>query len=216
MKDSDISLLIYLGEKTHLFSDFQTSTSKIAIDLNISQQTISRRLKILENQNLITREVNHQGHIIRLNKKAIDYLNNIKKRIDSIYQKRKNYIEGTVEDGLGEGKYYLSLSGYKKRIKKSLNFIVYPGTLNIKVKKQDLNSFLNTLKPIEIKGFRTKQRTFGNLTCYIIQLKTERAAIVVPERTRYDDILEIIAPVNLRQKFNLNTGDKVKIKDIKD
>ena len=44
-------------------------------------------------------------------------------------------LKGTIIKGLGEGAYFMSMGHYKKEIKKKLGFDAYPGTLNIKIKK---------------------------------------------------------------------------------
>lgn len=206
-----IELLLYLADKTKLFFPVETSTNKISSDLNISQQTISRKLREMENLGLITRNVNYKGHLITLTQKSINILKEHSKKIQDLLKNKKISILGTLVDGSGEGSYYISLKQYKEKIRKKLGFTIYPGTLNIKVDKEKINPFLNSLIPIKISGFKTKQRTFGEITCYKIKFKNTDAAIVVPERTRYEDILEIIAPFNLRNKFNLKTGGKITI-----
>ncbi len=136
---------------------------------------------------------------------------NHSKKLNALLKDKKTSITGTVQDGSGEGTYYTSLKQYKEKIKQKLGFKVYPGTLNIKIKKEETAPFLNCLTPIKIAGFKTKERTFGSITCYKIKLKNTKAAIVAPEKTRYKDILEIIASFNLRNKFNLKTGTKITI-----
>jgi len=211
MNRNYLDLLLYLADKTKLFSPLETSTTKISSDLKTSQQTISRKLREMENLNLITRTVNYKGHVITLTQKAINTLKEHLKQLQNILKSKKASISGTIEEGLGEGSYYISLKQYKEEIKKKLGFKVYPGTLNLKANKEDINPFLNSLEPIKITGFKTKERAFGNITCYKVKLKNILAAIVVPERTRYENVLEIIAPFNLRNKFSLKTGDKITI-----
>ena len=209
MNHNYLDLLLYLADKTKLFSPLETSTTKISSDLKTSQQTISRKLREIENLNLITRAVNYKGHVITLTKKAISELKEHSKQVQNILKSKKASISGTIEEGLGEGSYYISLKQYKEEIKQKLEFKVYSGTLNLKVNKEDMAPFLNSLEPIRISGFKTKERAFGEITCYKVKFKNIHAAIVVPERTRYENVLEIIAPFNLRNKFSLKTGDKI-------
>lgn len=206
-----LGLLMYLADKTNLFSVLETSTTKISSDLKISQQTISRKLREMEALGLITRSVNYKGHIIILTQKSINILKEHSKKIQNLLKNKKVPITGTLINGSGEGSYYISLRQYKEKIRKKLGFRVYPGTLNVKIRKEEINPFLNSLVPIKINGFKTKERTFGEIICYKIKFRNIQIAIVVPERTRYEDILEIIAPFNLRNKLNLKTGDKITI-----
>lgn len=44
-------------------------------------------------------------------------------------------------------------------------------------------------------------------------MDTVKCAIVIPEVTGYpEDAIEIVAPVNLREKFHIKDGDIVKVK----
>ena len=144
-----------------------------------------------------------------LTQKSFNILREHLKRIQKLLKYKKSSITGILVEGIGQGCYYVSQ--YKERIKKSLGFMPYPGTLNIKVNKKEIRSFLYSLNKIVIKGFKTKERSFGEITCYKVKIKNLTAAVVVPERTRYDDVLEIIAPFYLRTKFNFKTGDKITI-----
>jgi riboflavin kinase len=84
--------------------------------------------------------------------------------------------------------------------------------LNIEVKKEELAKLIANKSLITIKGFSTSKRSFGNLACCKIRIKGIEAAIVIPERTRHpDDIIEVIAPVHLRDKLKIKDNDKVKI-----
>ena len=208
MNRNYLDLLLYLADKTKLFSPLETSTTKISSDLKTSQQTISRKLREMEALGLITRAVNYKGHVITLTQKSISALRNHLKQVQNILKSKKTSISGTIEEGSGEGSYYISLKQYKEEIRKKLGFKVYPGTLNLKVSKENVAPFLNSLTPLQINGFKTKERAFGNITCYKVKFKNVQVAIVVPERTRYENVLEIIAPFNLRNKFSLKNKDK--------
>ena len=118
-------------------------------------------------------------------------------------------MRGKVSAGRGEGQYYISKDGYKIQFREILGFEPFPGTLNVK---------LNTLfvppeqKAIRIKGFQDEDRTFGECRCYRIKLNGIDATVVRPERSDYPaDLIEVIAPVNLRKALVLGEGDLVEI-----
>ena len=202
---------MYIAKKRGLFDDLKSSTSEIAIDLKVSQQTISRKLREMEAKGLIKRNVLADGLKVRIDDKGRDFLKGIFFDLRNIFAK-KNELFGHVSSGIGEGKYYVGLANYQKQFEKELGFKAYPGTLNLKVKKSDAMNFLNNLKPITINGFKTKTRTFGSLTCYKIEVNSIEAAIVIPERARHsEDIVEVIAPVYLRGRLKLKDKDKVKV-----
>jgi riboflavin kinase, archaea type len=116
---------------------------------------------------------------------------------------------GKVSAGRGEGQFYISKDGYKRQFREILGFEPFPGTLNVK---------LGTLfvppeqKAIRIKGFQDGDRTFGECRCYKIKLNGIDAAVVRPERSDYPhDLIEVIAPVNLRKALVLGEGDLVEV-----
>ncbi len=111
-------------------------------------------------------------------------------------------LKGTVISGDGNGKKFIELLWVKQQIKEKLDFIPYPGTLNIKlteksVKQRKLIEKSPTAKIIPAKGYCSGLlfRAFiGILEC----------AIVIPEVPDYPEtLLEIIAPVNLRKSLQL-------------
>jgi riboflavin kinase len=117
-------------------------------------------------------------------------------------------VTGKISSGSGEGSKFIEIPWVKEQIARKLGFVPYPGTLNLKLSEGIANSeLLKNAKAIEIlppKGF-CRGRCFnacfmGAMTC----------AVVVPEVENYpEDVLEVIAPMNLREKFGLKDGDLV-------
>lgn len=205
-----IETLMYIAKKG-LFGVVKTSTLKIASELNVSQQTVSRDLREMEKIGLIKREATPHGISVVLEDKAMDFLKKHLAELNKIFEKKKE-LDGKVIAGVGEGRYYVELNGYQKQFKKKLGFRAYPGTLNLVVDKKDALSFLNSSKLIEINAFSTKKRTYGSLKCYKINIDGIDGAVVVPERARHsEEIIEVIAPVCLRDKFGLKNNDKLRI-----
>jgi riboflavin kinase len=120
--------------------------------------------------------------------------------------------------GMGEGKYYMSLGGYKKQFEKKIGYIPYPGTLNIRLvdrlsleNREKIESFRYQF----IDGFSDSKRTYGWVKCYPAIINGNdniRSDLLLLERTHHDkNMLEIIAPVNIKQALQLKNGDNVKI-----
>ena len=65
--------------------------------------------------------------------------------------------------------------------------------------------------PLIVTGFSHEGRTFGDVICYRMKVNGEvEAAVVIAQRTHHsENILEIIAPVNLRERLGLVDGDQV-------
>ncbi len=120
-------------------------------------------------------------------------------------------LEGVVTGGLGKGASFLALDYYKDQIKEKLDFVPYPGTFNISTLKNK-TLILKTLSKIRIDGINKGGKIYGGANCYPAAIKGIPAAVIVPDLTIHNqDILEIIAPINLRSKLNLKDGDKIKI-----
>jgi riboflavin kinase len=123
-------------------------------------------------------------------------------------------LTGTVITGLGEGKYYMSLSGYRQQFGSLLGFEPYPGTLNIRLSPSSLavRKKIEALNWIRIKGFSADSRTFGDARCLPCRIGNVPCAIVIPGRTHYpDDVIEVIAPVALRRQLRVEDSDTVTI-----
>ena len=123
---------------------------------------------------------------------------------------KKVVLNGTIARGLGEGAYFMSMQHYKKEIKKKLGFDAYPGTLNLKVSKSQINS-LKKIKPIEIDSFKKNNKTFGGADCYRAKIKSINGSIIIPHLTKHKDVIEFIAPVHLKSELKLKDGDKIKV-----
>ena len=119
-------------------------------------------------------------------------------------------VNGVVARGLGEGAFFMTMEHYKKEIKNKLGFNAYPGTLNLKVGKKQLN-LLKKIMPIRINGYKSKNKTFGGVNCYKAKIKNINGSVILPDLTKHKDIIEFVAPVHLKSELKLKNGDKIKI-----
>jgi riboflavin kinase len=119
---------------------------------------------------------------------------------------------------MGEGRYYMELSGYKNQFIERLGFKPYPGTLNLRLKtEEDIRGrqILRDIEGIEINGFVSGERTFGPVKCFIAKIDGVEGAVIIPMRTHHGfNTLEVIAPENIRERLGLNDGDIVTVKVI--
>ena len=128
---------------------------------------------------------------------------------------KKAVLNGTIVSGLGEGAYFMSMRHYQKEIKKKLGFDAYPGTLNLKVKKNQID-LLKKVNPIKIAGFKKDNETFGGADCYKAKIKNINGAIIIPYLTKHKkNIVEFIAPVHLKVELKLKDEGKIKVELIK-
>jgi riboflavin kinase len=164
---------------------------------------------------MIERSLTKDGQFIVITEKGMQML--YKEYLDykKIFEKEGRIkIRGRVFSGVGEGRYYVSLEGYKKQFIEKLGFDPYPGTLNIKILKEEMyfRRRLDEDEGILIKGFSTEDRTFGDVKAFKCRVDGIDGAVVIPQRTHYPpDILEIISSKKLRDELELEDGDVVEV-----
>ncbi len=195
--------------------DFKSVTTvELGKKIGMSQQSTSRWLRKLEDMELINEEKTENRINIKITKKGLDILKKESFDYRRIFESPK-YVEitGEVISGLGEGRYYIMKKGYYNQIKEKLFFEPYPGTLNIKVYPRDLEKveMLKSMSGILIKGFEAKGRTYGNVKAYLCTINGRDASLIIPERTHYKDVVEIVSNRNLRKELKLKDGFPVDI-----
>ena len=194
------------------------NTGLVAKSLGVSQQTASRRLIELERQGLIMRSTEGKTQTVRITKEGLDNLTQMYRVLRSVYEAPKAEVEmnAVVFSGLSEGAYYMGMEGYRKQFRSKLGFDPFPGTLNLRVRKEDLGARreLDNSPFIEIEGFANKTRTYGAVKGYRAIINGQaQGAVIVPVRAHYgEDVIEVISPEKLRARFNLKDGDTVSIK----
>jgi riboflavin kinase len=120
-------------------------------------------------------------------------------------------LRGRVFSGKGEGAEYIGLDWVKKQTKEKLGFTPYEGTLNmlLTVESVEDRKLLMKSDRLEIApnaGYcsaKLFKASVGNVAC----------AIVIPEVRGYpEDVIEVIAPSNLRRMLNLVEGSMIEVK----
>lgn len=196
----------------------ELSSIQFAAHLDLSQQTAARKLKALEEEKLISRQFLPDGQLISITKNGIDALHKELYDYTEIFSGNGSIkiLSGKLITGLGEGQYYISLEGYRTQFLEKLGFDPYPGTLNIKLDAKSIDLRKKITESIKIAGFTDQNRTFGKGSCFMVRICDIEGAVITPERTHYpDDIIEIIAPVNLRDHLDLKDGHNVNVEVIK-
>ena len=119
-------------------------------------------------------------------------------------------FNGTITSGQGNGKKYLELPWVKKQIQEKLGYTAYPGTLNIILSEKSTNQRkkLNGKKAIQIcpaEGY-----CFGAI--FKAAINGLECAVVIPQVKEYpENILEVIAPLYLREALKLKDKDQVAV-----
>ncbi|MCL2460763.1 MAG: DUF120 domain-containing protein [Euryarchaeota archaeon] len=185
-------------------------------ELGFSPQTASRRLKDLELAGLLERTLLPHGQEVTLTEAGTQILREEHAVYHQIFQSEPDewVMLGAVTSGLGEGAYYIGLEPYCVQFRKNLGFRPYPGTLNIQLTPAGtkIRKSLHNSRMITIFGFESDGRTFGQVLCYPCTIEHIQCGIVIPGRSHYpDSLIEVIAPVQLREVFSLTDGDEVSV-----
>jgi riboflavin kinase len=187
------------------------STTALAEEIGVSQQTASRWLIELEDEGLIARA---RGGL-KVTDACIDRCRTLYSLLRGVFEtSRFMEIKGTATAGLGDGRYYLALPEYKAQVRKKLGFLPYEGTLNILVPDREKKLALSNMPGIEIRGFINDGRMLGAAKCFKCSVNGKfGGAVIIPARSHYGlDVLEVISPKNLRGELGLKDGSSVTLK----
>ena len=213
-----LSHLLLSGAKNNFV---EITTNDLAKKINRSQQLASKEILCLELNGLIQRNQHGKKISIKVTEKGFQEVHDLFLFLRTAVETFKSTLnfEGEVVSGMGEGSYYMSLSGYKQRFKEKLGYEPYPGTLNIKLNSKiyvDRRKEISKFPSLTLEGFSDETRTYGWVKCYPANLnesENPNCAVLILERTHYDDtIMEIIAPFSIKEEYKLKNGDLIKFK----
>jgi len=215
----EIQALLSLAKRGCCEKMVEVSSSELAEDLSTSQQTASRRIKQLDDEGYVNREILRRGQRIKLTPKGAELLRQMYADLDKVFKNIGSsayIITGEVTSGMGEGRYYMGIPGYKEQFTKKLGFEPYPGTLNLRlITPEDIKirQTLENLTGIEIKEFSYNRRTFGAVKCFKAVIEGVEGAVVIPARTHHGlNTIEAIASKRIRSIAKLKDGDLVTVK----
>ncbi len=117
-------------------------------------------------------------------------------------------ITGKIVSGAGEGAYFTQIDWVMQQCNEKLGFEPYPGTLNLEVASDDLSiiASLDQKKGVELISPDPK---FCNAKAFAVRLGKINGAIIMPEekvRIHAENIIEIIAPLNIKATLNVKDG----------
>jgi riboflavin kinase len=191
------------------------SSRELGEMLDMSQQSASKRILELLDGGFISRDLGARRQRIRLTDKGVDMLRKEYTEYQRIFEmKDELVIKGTVITGMGEGQYYVTQPGYQEQFTEKLGFTPYEGTLNVKVNPSEVHKVdtLRQTKAIIVKGFERNGRTFGDVQCHLATIQNIECAVVIPSRSHYSDVLEILCKYHLRRTLGLNDNDPIEVR----
>lgn len=210
--------LLFLGARRNYV---ELTTAQLSKNIDRSQQSASKYVLELENMGYVDRIRSGHSMRIKITDKGYLQVSNFYNKLHSAMESYSNEIitlEGNVVSGMGEGAYYMSLEGYRKQFRQKLGYTPFPGTLNIKLSdpvsirsRRDLSTYPSVF----IDGFSDNLRTYGWVKCYPVEINNQRienAALLILERTHYDDnTIEIIAPISIKESTKIKNGDLISV-----
>jgi riboflavin kinase len=220
IKLQHILTLIELLSKGARHNFVEVTTTLLGKGIGRSQQAASKHLLDLETSGYIERLKKGQKFAVKVTDKGYSEIQNLYLSLRAAIESTPSTMDfkGNVISGMGEGAYYMSLEGYRRQFREKLGYEPYPGTLNVRLTDQiDMNGRLELGKhrSIFINGFNDGTRTYGWVKCYRATINDgaiDNAAVLVLERTHYDDsMLEVIAPISIKQAAGIKNGDKIKV-----
>lgn len=120
-------------------------------------------------------------------------------------------VKGQVVSGLGEGRFITELDWVRSQCQSKLGFSPAPGTFNLRVFREELAK-LHLLANRRGVKLLPPSHAFAVSKCFTAEVAGIRAAVIRPMLDDYPaDLLEIIAPVNLREALNVRDGDAVEV-----
>ena len=122
-------------------------------------------------------------------------------------------ITGKIVSGAGEGAYFTQIDWVQQQCDEKLGFKPYPGTLNLEISEEFIPAIevLDQQKGIELISPDPK---FCNATAFQVSLGDISGAIILPEekvRVHPKNIIEIIAPLNIKASLKVRDGESLKI-----
>jgi len=125
----------------------------------------------------------------------------------------KLVLTGKVTTGAGEGAYFTRIDWVQQQCKEKLGFKPYPGTLNLKISENffSIIEVLDQKKGIELISPDPK---FCNAKVFPVSLGGITGSLIMPEekvRVHPKNIIEIIAPLNLKASLDVKDGDSVTV-----
>ena len=218
LKIQHILTLVFLLSKGAKYNYVTITTSSLGKNIKKSQQSASKHLLELEQNNFIKRIISGRNISVKITSKGFSEMVKLSTVLQNSLDSSPSSLalEGTLVSGMGEGAYYMGLQGYTKQFKSKIGYVPFPGTLNVRLDQkihQEAVKHLEALDGIKIKSFSDGKRTYGWVKCFSAKINNSiDCVLILLERTHHDDsIIEIISNLCIRKVGKLKDGSKISI-----
>ncbi len=238
MKTVLLAALKYIALQGGTRHPVHLSSQRLAAALDVSQQSGSRYLLSLAQSGHLARRLVRGGQVVTLRPPALAVLRREYGDYRLIFDAAPEVrLIGTLESGLGEGGYYIGQEGYMLQFLEHLGWVPYQGTFNLRIGEEGQPALeaLRAAEGIAVEGFQREGRTFGRAQLFRATLSVgdmeqreapseaalERSseghspghacALIMPRRSHYRRVLELISPRYLRRHLGVNDGDRLAV-----
>lgn len=123
-------------------------------------------------------------------------------------------ISGKLIQGAKKADFFTQLSWVQQQCSEKIGFIPFPGTLNLEIKEFEIE-LLNTIPDRFWKELVPEDKTFCSAKILPVFIRDIKGAVILPEaavNVHGSHVIEILAPIKLRQTLGLHDGDMVDIR----
>jgi len=215
-----LPLLLELAKRGCLSFPRRISRTEVMKSLGYSAWRFRKLLERAESEGYIERVFFGRYVAYRVTPRGVDLLKRIHADLSAVFSSNSSIVlRGVVVPGLGEGAVYMSIPRYVEAFREALGFEPYPGTLNIRLDEESTGKRLilrESSKGIKIPGFQLDGREFCSVRVYRATIVGNSISVyggaLDIEKTKHGpEILELIAPVRLRDELRLRDGDAVEV-----
>ncbi|MFW5928538.1 MAG: DUF120 domain-containing protein, partial [Thermoplasmatota archaeon] len=103
--------------------------------------------------------------------------------------------------------------GYRRQLKEKFNMEPFEGTLNVEIVEDYLGDYedLKGKQGMMLQGFEKDGKNFGPVKCFDCTIDDTDCFLIMPEKSRYENVAEIISKHELREKLGLKDGDQIRL-----
>ena len=120
-------------------------------------------------------------------------------------------ITGNIVSGVKKGAFFTNLEWVQEQCQTKLGFKPYAGTLNLEIDEQKIPFFEALWQQSSIE-LVSPDSNFCNARVYPVSVMGVSGAVVAPAedvRAHAKNIIEIIAPISLKEALDVDDGDSV-------
>ena len=126
--------------------------------------------------------------------------------------KGSRVLVGKVVSGSRRAAYFTQLDWVQEQCEEKLGFRPYPGTLNLEVAEEALALIIEALQEEETIDLVPSNPEFCVAKAFPVSVGSVSGAVILPAeevRIHGQKIIEVLAPVRLKEALNVKDGDSV-------